>query len=56
MAILQTRPPRLWATKIRGRDDALQLALSVVRSCRRFVAWSISRFDDATDFRTMYAS
>lgn len=35
---LQTRPPRLWATKMSGRDDALQESRSDVRSLRRFVA------------------
>lgn len=61
IASLLTRPPRLWATKIKGRDDALQRTLSFVKSFRRFVAWSVSWFDEVTDldvanFDITYAS
>lgn len=38
MASLQTRPPRLWATKISGREGALEQTLSDVKSFKRFVA------------------
>ena len=40
MALLQTSPPRLCATKMRLRDDASCSARSEVRSLTRFVPWS----------------
>jgi hypothetical protein len=41
----------LWATKTSRRENALWDALSFVTSPRRFAAWSISRLNDAADFR-----
>lgn len=54
IACLQTSLPRLWVTKIIGRDSAS--IISAVKSFRIFVAWSASLFDDATDVRNTYAS
>src|SRR4051794_13855026 len=56
MAFLQTRPPRLCATKMRGRDEEPALSLSFDKSFKRFVAWPTSRFNDTAPPRTTYSS
>ncbi|RYP03600.1 hypothetical protein DL764_005030 [Monosporascus ibericus] len=47
--------PLMWTTKTSGRVDVLEQVLLVVKSSKRFVVWSISRLDDATDFRMLNA-